>query len=110
MNNFFSGLFKEEWSGDGFVGLAAKTFYCFDKKNVDKDKCSAKGINKTINLSREHFLSVLKTKHSSSHTNKGFLMRNNHIYTYEMDRSGLGYFYCKRKVVDNGVSTTYLDI
>ncbi len=103
-------LFKEEWSEDGFVGLAAKTYYCYDKSDPDQDKYSSKGLNKTIKLSREHFLSVLSSKKSSSHKNKGFIMKDKFMYTYEMERSGLGYFYCKRKVLEDGVSTTYLDI
>ena len=104
------GLFKEEWSGDGFIGLAAKTYYCYDKSDPSRDKYSSKGLNKSIKLSREHFLNVLNTKQSSSHKNKGFIMKDKFMYTYEMERSGLGYFYCKRKVLDDGVSTTYLDI
>ena len=104
------GLFKEEWSGDGFVGLAAKTYYCYNKSDSTQDKYSSKGLNKSIKLSREHFLNVLNTKKSSSHANTGFIMKDKFMYTYEMERSGLGYFYCKRRVLDDGVSTTYLDI
>ena len=104
------GLFKEEWSGDGFVGLAAKTYYCYDKSDATQDKYSSKGLNKSIKLSREHFLNVLNTKQSSSHKNTGFIMKDKFMYTYEMERAGLGYFYCKRKVLDDGVSTTFLDI
>lgn len=107
---FVTGLFKIEWCGGGFIGLAAKTFYCFDNDKLENDKYSSKGLNKSIKISREHFLSVLNTKKALSHTNKGFIMKNNNMYTYEMDRAGLGYFYCKRKVLDDGISTTYLDI
>ena len=104
------GLFKTEWEGDGFIGLSAKTYYCYDKSDPTQDKYSSKGLNKSIKLSREHFKNVLNTKKSSSHKNKGFIMKDKFMYTYEMERSGLGYFYCKRKVLDDGVSTTYLDI
>ena len=33
------GLFKVEWSGDGFVGLCSKTYYCFGatEKYAPKD-------------------------------------------------------------------------
>ena len=103
-------MFKLEWDGDGLIGLAAKTFFCFNYDDPTKNKCSSKGLNKAIALSREHFLSVLKTKNSSSHANKGFIMKDKNMYTYEMERMGLTYFYCKRKVLNDGVSTTYLDI
>lgn len=75
-----------------------------------KNKCSSKGINKSINLSKQQFLRVLETKKASSHTNKGFILKDKYMYTYEMEWLGLPYFYCKRKVLDDGVSTTYLDI
>ena len=54
-----SGLFKMEWEGDGFVGLAAKTYYCFHNESPDKDKHSAKGINRHFSLSKEDYLKVL---------------------------------------------------
>ena len=31
-------------------------------------------------------------------------------YTYELTKKGLDHLYVKRKVLDNGISTTYLDI
>lgn len=105
-----SGLFKKEWSGDGFVGLAAKTYFCFNNTDPSKDKYSSKGLNKSINLTKNQFLTVLETKKASSHKNKGFIMKDKYMYTYEMERLGLPYVYYKRKVLDDGVSTTYLDI
>ncbi|NRB81931.1 MAG: hypothetical protein HRU38_25285 [Saccharospirillaceae bacterium] len=103
-------MFKVEWSGDGYIGIAAKTSYCYNLDKTDKDKYSAKGMNKTLNLSREHFKRVLETKEPHSQRNKGFIMKNNQMYTYSMSREGLNYFYCKRKVKEDGVSTTFLDI
>ena len=104
---YFTGLFKVEWTGKGFIGLSAKTYFCYGDKG---GKCSTKGINKTQDITREHFLSVIRTKKSVSATNRGFIFKNNNIFTYEMSRIGLSYFYCKRKVLDDGVSTTYLDL
>ena len=104
------GLFKKEWSGDGFVGLAAKTYFCFNNQDSSKDKYSSKGLNKSINLTKRQFLQVLETKNASSHRNKGFIMKDKYMFTYEMERLGLPYVYYKRKVLDDGVSTTYLDI
>ncbi|KAL5265864.1 hypothetical protein ACHWQZ_G002033 [Mnemiopsis leidyi] len=104
------GLFKIEWSGGGFVGLAAKTYFCFNPDEKQKEKCSTKGINKAAKISIDHFRSVLHTKQSVSSTNRGFILKNNTMLSYAMERSGLSYFYCKRKVLDDGISTTYLDI
>ena len=70
------GLFKKEWSGDGFMGLAAKTYFCFNNEDATKDKYSSKGLNKTINLSKNQFLEVLETKKASSHTNKDLITRS----------------------------------
>ena len=39
------GLFKEEWAGDGIIGLSSKTYYCFG----GYDKFSCKGVNKKTN-------------------------------------------------------------
>ena len=105
-----SGLFKIEWQGDGLIGLAAKTYYCYDINNPARDKHSSKGVNKTINLTRDHFLSVLNSKKPVQSTNKGFVMKNRDMVTYSMIKNGLTYLYCKRKVLDDGISTTYLDI
>ena len=104
-------MFKKEWEGDGFIGLAAKTYYCYNLKDDGKDKYSSKGLNKTLQLERENFLNVLKNRSDFvKYTNKGFISKNKRVYTYSLTKKGLGYFYCKRKVLGNGVSTTYLDI
>ena len=63
------GLFKEEWSGEGIIGLSSKTYYCYGSY----DKFSCKGVNKTCNdINKEKYLNVLLTKQSSSGLNKGF--------------------------------------
>lgn len=99
-----------EWEGDGLIGLAAKTYFCYNAANPKLDKYSSKGVNKTIQLTREHFLSVLNSKQPVRCTNKGFIMKNNTVLTYRMEKDGLSYLYCKRKVLNDGISTTYLDI
>ncbi|KAL5253084.1 hypothetical protein ACHWQZ_G000549 [Mnemiopsis leidyi] len=40
------GLLKIEWSDCGFVGFAAKTYFCFNPDNRQKEKCSTKEKNK----------------------------------------------------------------
>ena len=106
-------MFKNEWEGDGFIGLAAKTYYCYNFKDEGKDEYSSKGLNKTLQLERENFLNVLKNRSDFVKcTNKGFISKkkDKHAYTYSLTKKGLGYLYCKRKFLENGVSTTYLDI
>ena len=41
---------------------------------------------------------------------QGFRVVNNSMYTYEQVRDGFSYFYSKRKVLDDGVTTIPLDI
>ncbi len=94
-----------EWTGKGFIGLSAKTYFCYGDEG---SKCSSKGLNKAQDLTREHFLSVIRTKDPVSGLNRGFIFKNNKVFTYEMRRSGLSYIYAKRRVLDDGVSTTYL--
>ena len=101
------GIFKEEWSGDGIIGLSSKTYYCFGAY----DKLSCKGVNKKTNdINKEKYLNVLLTKKSSSGLNKGFREVDNSMYTYEQIRDGFSYFYPKRKILEDGVTTVPLEI
>ena len=105
-----TGLFKLEWQGDGFVGLNAKTYFCFDNTDQTKDKYSSKGISKAFALSKEDYLEVLRTKTTGDQENKGFVYKNSKMYSYILKKQGLTYVYCKRKLLDDGMSTTYLDV
>lgn len=101
------GLFKEEFSGDGIIALCSKTYFCYGKDI----KYSCKGINKRLNtITKDTYMDVLLTKKSGSGTNRGFRSVNNQIYTYLQERAGFSYFYPKRKVLDDGISTVPLDI
>ena len=42
--------------------------------------------------------------------NIGFIKDNLSIKTYTQTKQGLGYVYLKRKVLNCGIKTTYLDI
>ena len=56
-------MFKVEWSGNGFVGLCSKTFYCFGAN----DKYSTKGLSKRHNaIDKDAFLEVLANRPSGS--------------------------------------------
>ena len=93
-------IFKEEWSGAGIIGLSSKTYCCFGAY----DKFSCKGVNK------EKYLNVRLTKQSCAGLNKGFRVVNNSMYTYEQVRYGFSYFYPKRKVLEDKVTTMPLYI
>ena len=100
------GLFKEEWRGDGCVALNSKTYYCFG----ETDKFSSKGVNKSNVIEKDMFLDVLRSRRTKAFTNRGIISKDNDVYTYEMVRNGLSFFYGKRKVLNDAVSTEPLDI
>lgn len=78
---------------------------------VNKIKFSCKGISKKrVKCPLSTFRSVLKTQKKCSGENMGFKVRNNGVCTYRQMRNGFTYFYCKRKVLSDGVSTQPLDI
>ena len=101
------GLFKLEWEGDGIVALCSKTWYGFGAK----DKFSCKGVNKRNNIiNKEKFMRVLTERKAGSATNRGFRVKDNNVLTYEQVRDAFTYIYPKRKVQEDGITTTYLDI
>lgn len=104
------GLFKLEYSGTDIVALCSKTYCVYDKQTEDS-KFSCKGVNKhqyknPIDLYKR----VLETKEAESGKVTGFRAIQNGVFTYTQDRVGFSYFYCKRKVLDDGVSTEPLAI
>ena len=101
------GLFKNEFEGHGMIALNFKTYICWGEEG---DKYSSKGLSKTTNtFTRECFEAVLATTTPKSGTNKGFVVKDNRMLTYTQLRSGLTYFYAKRKVLEDGVSTVSID-
>ena len=130
------GKFKLEFTGHSITALNAKTYICskdsFEmerlnpypenasdavKARVDTErtanssKVSSKGLSKrTNNLQENDFRSVLTTKNSLCGTNTGFIRKENATFTYRQRKRGLTYFYGKRKVLDDGVSTAPPDL
>ena len=101
------GLFKVEWRGDGFIGLCSKTYYCFGAI----DKYTTKGLNKRQNdIDKDAFLAVLTNRRSGSGVNRGFRGRDSSVMTYVQERTALTYFYPKREVLADGLSTAPLDV
>ncbi len=106
------GLFKLEFSGDKMVCLSSK-MYCIEEETEDttNTKLSCKGVNKNrINDAMAVFDHVLQTQETLSAKNKGFVSKKNQVYTYEQIRSSFTYFYPKREVLSDGVSTKPLSI
>ena len=101
------GLFKFEWCGDGFIGLCSQTYYCFGETN----KCTTKGLIKRQNIiNKDTFLAVLTNRRSGSGVNRGFRVHNSSMMTYVQERAALTYFYPKRKVLEDGLTTAPLDL
>ena len=97
------GLYKLEGQGKEMVALCSKTYIL---QEGEQTKMSCKGINKKEVIDpMQKFHQVLSTHHSVSGTNRGFRVRDNTMFTYEQKKNGFGYFYCKRKVMADGVST-----
>ena len=101
------GLFKVEWRGNGFIGLCSKTYYCFGAT----DKYSTKGLSKRQNvINKDAFLAVLTNRRSGSGVNRGFRVRDSSVMTYIQEKAALTYFYGKRKVLADGLSTAPLEL
>ena len=104
------GLFKEEWRGDEMIALCSKT-YCGINEATGDVKFSCKGINKQfLEEPAAKYRKVLETTENGKSINKGFRCINNSMMTYSLQKKGLAYFYPKRKVMDDGVSTIPLDL
>lgn len=81
------------------------------KRKTQEYKFSSKGVSKRILKSpMSVFRRALRTAKAQSGTNRGFRVRKNTIFTYTQEKKGFGYFYCKRKVLSDGIHTEPLDI
>jgi hypothetical protein len=104
------GLFKEEFRGDRLIALASKTYalHCNEK---DITKVSCKGVNKSqLQNVMSVFESVLNKRENQNVENRGIRSIKHRTYTYKQLKTGFSYFYCKRKVLNDGIHTEPLDI
>ena len=107
------GKYKPEFSGIGMLCLNSKVYHIWgiDKERKMKTKTSCKGTGKNRNkLVKENFFSVIESKKPHTVTNAGFIRDNLCTKTYTQSKRGLEYFYGKRIVLEDGVSTTHLNI
>jgi hypothetical protein len=101
------GLFKLEYEGAGMVSLCSKTYHCFG----EYDKTSTKGLTKQHNtLDKNIFMDVLTTQQAQGGKNVGFKTQGAAVYTYTQHRNSLSYFYIKRQVHPDNVTTSPLTI
>ncbi len=85
--------------------------YLEDDEEEKKDKYSCKGIQKNQNeISKVRFHNVLFNDVRDKCVNKGFRVINNEMITYIQHKKGLSYYYDKRQVLPDGVSTIPLNI
>ncbi|KAE9049882.1 hypothetical protein PR001_g2907 [Phytophthora rubi] len=111
------GLFKDEWSGDAMVSLSSKNYICYLPDDSYKVKVSAKGVqqgrgrNNDV-LSPQGFETVVRDRITLQCTNKGFRLskETKSIITYSQTKTALSYFYDKRRVLGDGITTVPLDI
>ena len=113
-NKKVPGLFKVEWSsnapGTSIIALCSKTYICTDGA-TKHTKRSTKGVNKRLNpYTEEDFSNVLNTGIDCPGVNRGFRVTDEGMFTYEVEKKGGSFFYCKRKVLEDRVSTRPLDI
>lgn len=88
-----------------------KTNCCWNNDSPGDYKMSSKGLSKRTNkLDKGKYLGVHKSQSSFAGTNKGFQMRKNKIVTYEQLRTELSHFYRKRRVHEDGVSTSNIHL
>jgi hypothetical protein len=118
------GLFKQEWSGGSMISLSSKNYICtrpdkvFKEKGKTGIKISAKGVQKNRNsgedgcLTRANFRRILKEKITIKATNKGFRLCKDTqtMKTYEQYKTGLNYYYDKRQVLEDGITTIPLNL
>jgi hypothetical protein len=104
------GLFKVETMKDKMVSLCSKMYCCSDF-DEDKIKFSCKGIQKANNnICYKKFKDVLFNNVHDVAINQGFRYIGGVMKSYEQTKKGLSYVYCKRIVLDDGISTIPLNI
>ena len=111
---FTPGLFKLEYKGHGIIALGSKTYLCFGGAAYgynEDPKIRCKGLKSSQNnITADTFKDVLHTRNPQGGTNHSFKLMDSKIYTYSQYRDSISYLYIKRKVEDDGVTTTPLNL
>ena len=110
IDKYTPGLFKVEFEGTDMVCLNSKTYFCF---NADSgaSKYSCKGVSKRLNnITFSLYQTVMRTQQSVSGINRGFRVNGDQMWTYSQTRTAFTYYYIKREVLEDGVTTRPLDL
>jgi hypothetical protein len=99
------------------VSLSSKNNICYLPDETHKVKVSAKGVHQVRGrnsdvLNPTGCESVVRDRITLSGTNKGFRIskETKSVITYEQLKTALNYYYDKRQVLADGVSTIPLEI
>ena len=103
------GLFKTEHESEKIAALGPKSYFCSSSNGVNKLISKEVCINQSP-LTFDQYQQVLTSDNPLTIINGGFRSRNHQMYSYIQKKRGLTSFYCKRKVLENGVETTPLDL
>lgn len=104
------GIMKEEWRGNKMICLCSKSYVavCQQEGTI---KFSLKGVNKRNFVDPTcTFEKVLRTQETQMSINRGIRLRGNTLFTYEQSKKAFTYFYCKRRVLNDGIHTRCLDL
>ena len=102
------GLFKLEFKGKGMIALNSKVYYAWSDDDFKK---SSKGMqDRNDNLVEKNFKEALFQQRPHYVQNSGFVVDGTTTLTYTQMKRGLSYFYCKREVLEDGITTTHLNI
>ena len=105
----YCGIFGLEFKGYKMVALCSKSYIIEDE--YGKQKISCKGISKkAVDQPMEKFENTLTSTVANTSHNVGFRLNNGEMYTYDQTKIGFNYFYCKREVMSDGVSTKPLNL
>lgn len=103
------GLWKTEATGTEILCLSSKTYLLTEHEKPVKMSC--KGANKcAVKTPLDVYRKVLFQKETGQVENRGIRKIDNMISTYHQKRNSFHYFYVKRTVLDDGVSTMPLNV
>ena len=108
-NSRSPGSYKIEWSGTEMICLNCKT-YCTVKEDTKALKSAMKGTNETLENPLTKYEKMLVSWRPFEGVHRGFRMDNGSIKTYEQYKNSITYFYCKRAVMEDGTTTSPLDV
>ena len=100
------GLYKLEAKGDYFIALCSKCYVLVDSSS-HTTKCVAKGVQLSqVRDPFPYYYNALFEGARQTVTNRGFRSHEGHVRSYTVSKYAFSYFYVKRIVQSDGISTT----